>query len=149
MKQLLICLSFFPLLSFGQIKIDDIGDGWKCKVEQVLDLINQYDQEKYNFLFQYCDHISFSLAPYSTNEEGHIILISQKEIINGNINNLAAIIIHESLHLYFSQNKEKFDLKDEEIMCYAYELDFLLKIPNIEPWLIEHANKQIEFYIKN
>lgn len=149
MKQLLTCLNLFLSFNlFGQIQIDDIGDGWKCRVEQAIDVIKQCDQEKYNFLLQYCDHISFSLTPYSTNEEGHIILISQKEILNGNINNLAAVLIHESYHLYFINSCIYVPPNKEEVSCYLYELSFLCVVPNVEPWLIEHAKNQIKFYSK-
>ena len=43
-------------------------------------------------------------------------------------------------------------LKDnniEEIICYLYELDFLLKVPNAEPWLINNAKEKILHYSTN
>ena len=106
MKQLLICLSLFLSFNlFGQIQIDDIGDGWKCRVEQAIDVIKQCDQEKYNFLLQYCDHISFSLTPYSTNEAGHVILISQKEIINDFLHNHLYQMVHlKNLNISYKLN---------------------------------------------
>jgi hypothetical protein len=36
----------------------------------------------------------------------------------------------------------------EEFRCYVYEMQFLLLLPNVEPWLLEHAQNQIEFYSK-
>ena len=42
---LLYVFIFTPL--FGQIKITDVGDGWKGKIEQALDTIQKYDIEKY------------------------------------------------------------------------------------------------------
>jgi hypothetical protein len=39
MKLLVICLSFIPFIAFSQIRIDDVGDGWKTQVEQALQLI--------------------------------------------------------------------------------------------------------------
>ena len=148
MKQLLLCLSFLPFISFTQIKIDDIGDGWKQKVEQSIEVIKQYDTEKYTLLIENCNHISFSLSPFATTESGSIILVPQKEAIVGNINDIATILVHESLHLYILKNKWKISENYEEVMCYTYELELLLKIPNVEPWLISHAIKQIEFYSK-
>ena len=146
MKLLIICLSFIPFFSFSQIKIDDVGDGWKGKVEQALAIVKQYDTEKYNLLIESCTHISYSLLSFSTTENGNTILISQKQIIAGNINDLAATLVHESLHLFILKNKLKMPENYEEVVCYTYELEMLLKIPNVEPWLVNHATKQIEFY---
>jgi hypothetical protein len=146
MKLLIICLSFIPFLSFTQIKIDDVGDGWKGKVEQAIEIVKQYDSEKYTLLMENCKHISYSLLAFSTTENGNTILISQKEILKGNINDIAAILVHESLHLYLLQNQIKMAFNEEEILCYTYELELLFKIPNVEPWLLSHAKSQIEFY---
>jgi hypothetical protein len=148
MKQLLLCLSFLPFISFTQIKVDDIGDGWKQKVEQAIEVIKQYDTEKYTLLIENCSHISFSLSPFATTENGDIILVPQKEAIAGNVNDIAAILIHESLHLYILKNKLIMPENYEEVVCYTYELEFLYRIPKVEPWLINHATKQIEFYSK-
>jgi hypothetical protein len=105
MKLLVKCLSiFFPFVLSAQIKIDDVGDGWKNKVEQAIEVVKQYDFEKYTLLMENCGHISYSLLPFSTTENGTTILIAQKEIIAGNINDLAATLVHESLHLYFWKN---------------------------------------------
>ncbi len=148
MKQLVKFLSiFFPLILSAQIKIDDVGDGWKNKVEQALDIVQKYDPEKYTLLMENCEHISYSLLPFSTTESGTTILISQKEILKGNIDDIAAILVHESLHLYLLKNHIKMAFNEEEILCYTYELELLFKIPNVEPWLLSHAKAQIEFYI--
>jgi hypothetical protein len=150
MKLLAKCLSiFFPFILSAQIKIDDVGDGWKNKVEQAIEVVKQYDPEKYTLLRENCEHISYSLLPFSTTENGTTILIAQKEIIAGNINDLAATLVHESLHLYFWKNHIVFPENEEEILCYTYELELLFKIPDVEPWLISHAKKQIEFYTKH
>jgi hypothetical protein len=149
MKQLLLCLSLFLSVNlFGQIKVDDVGDGWKQTVEQAIDLIKQYDTTRYNLLLEVCTHISYSTALFSTTESENTILISQKDIQSKNINNIAAVLVHESLHLYFQRNGYKMTEHQEEFRCYIYEMQFLLLLPNVEPWLIEHAQKQIEFYSK-
>jgi hypothetical protein len=149
MKLLAKCLSiFFPFILSAQIKIDDVGDGWKNKVEQAIEVIKQYDPEKYTLLMENCEHISYSLLPFSTTETQNTILIAQKEIIAGNINDLAATLVHESLHLYFWRNNIVFPKNEEEILCYTYELELLFKIPDVESWLISHAKKQIELCIK-
>ena len=147
MKQLLVCLiSCIPFLAFSQIRIDDIGDGWKAKVEQALTVIQQTDCEKYDLLMATCKHISYSTATFATTESGTTILIPRREIIIGNINDIAAILVHESLHLYMLQNKLIMPEADEEVLCYAYELEFLLQIPGVETWLLDHARKQIAYF---
>ena len=147
MKQLLVCLiSIIPFLAFSQIRIDDIGDGWKAKVEQALTVIQQTDCEKYDLLMATCKHISYSTATFATTESGTTILIPRREIVVGNINDIAAILVHESLHLYMLQNKLIMPEADEEVLCYAYELEFLLQIPGVETWLLEHARKQIAYF---
>jgi hypothetical protein len=147
MKLLAKCLSIFvPFLLSSQINIDDVGDVWKNKVDLAIEVIKQYDPEKYTLLMENCEHISYSLLPFSTTETQNTILIAQKEIIAGNINDLAATLVHESLHLYFWRNNVLFPKNEEEILCYTYELELLFKVPNVEPWLIGHAKKQIEFY---
>jgi len=149
MKQLLLCLSLFLSVNlFGQIKVDDVGDGWKQTVEQAIDLIKQYDTTRYNLLLEVCTHISYSTALFSTTESENTILISQKDIQSKNVNNIAAVLVHESLHLYFQRKGYKMTENQEEFRCYIYEMQFLLLIPNVEPWLLEHAQKQIEFYSK-
>jgi len=147
MKQLLVCLiSLIPFLAFSQIRIDDIGDGWKAKVEQALTVIQQTDCEKYDLLMATCKHISYSTATFATTESGTTILIPRREIVIGNINDIAAILVHESLHLYMLQNKLIMPEADEEVLCYAYELEFLLQIPGVETWLLDHARKQIAYF---
>ena len=37
---------------------------------------------------------------------------------------------------------------DEEIACYFAELYFLMQIPGVETWLIEHVTEQIDIYNK-
>ena len=147
MKQLLVCLiSCIPFLAFSQIRIDDIGDGWKAKVEQALTVIQQTDCEKYDLLMSTCKHVSYSTATFATTESGTTILIPRREIVVGNINDIAAILVHESLHLYMLQNKLIMPEADEEVLCYAYELEFLLQIPGVETWLLDHARKQIAYF---
>ena len=146
MKLLVKCLSLIPFLTFGQIRIDDVGDGWKSKVEQALQVVQQTDCEKYEMIMSTCTHISYSTANFATTESGNTILIPRREIMAGNINDIAAILVHESLHLYILQTKMMMPEADEELLCYAYELEFLLQIPGVEQWLLDHARKQIVYF---
>ena len=149
MKLWLFFLSFIPFITFSQIRIDDVGDGWKAQVEQALQLIKNVDSNKYQVVIAYCDHISYALTPYSTTEAGHIILLSTAEMKRGNVYDIATAIVHESLHLYLQRFRIGLDPNDEEALCYAYEIEFLKQIPGVDPWLIEHAMKYYLYFSEN
>ena len=146
MKFIVILIFLFTIQSFSQIIIDDVGDGWKQKVEMGLEVIQKTDSFKYNTVTNQCKRIGFWNGNFSTTESSDVILISQKDIQVGNINNLSAIIIHESKHLYYRNNNIFLDERVEEILCYQYELDFLKKIPLVEDWLIKHSENMINYY---
>jgi hypothetical protein len=149
MKLWLFFLSFIPFITFSQIRIDDVGDGWKAQVEQALQLIKNVDSNKYQVVMAYCNHISYALTPYSTTEAGHVILLSTAEMRRGNVYDIATAIVHESLHLYFQRHPIGLDPNDEEALCYAYEIEFLKQIPGVDPWLIEHAMKYYLYFSEN
>ena len=133
--------------SFSQIKITDVGDGWKDKVDQALDTIQKYDTVKYNTLITKCKTIGYWNNSFATTEPPNTILIPTKEMNFGNIYNICAILIHESCHLLlYGKNIKN---SNEELMAYSYELDFLLKVPNANLWLIENAKKNIQNYIED
>lgn len=124
--------------------IEDVGDNWKYKVQCALDTIKKYDGERYNIILKQCNHISFWGGEYSTTEDSKTIVISRREMLSGNLYNISAIIVHETYHLMCYN--EGLDSNFEESLAYFWEYEFLLKIPNIEPWLIDHAKKQHERY---
>jgi hypothetical protein len=131
---------------FGQIKITDVGDGWKGKVEQALDTIKKYDTERYEMVIKTCKVVAFWNGGFATTESDTIITIPSKEISNGNVYNISAILVHESIHLYVRQLHFKIEPNKEEVLCYLYELDFLRSIPNVDDWLIKNAENKIKFY---
>lgn len=144
MKHLVvILLLLITNIVVGQVKIDDVGDGWVNKVNQALKLIKQIDSEKYDTLIEVCDHITFWNGNFSTTEDSHTIMISQSDILRGSVNNVAAVLVHESRHLYFRKHGIKMKEIDEETMSYLYELQFLKKIPGVEQFLIDNAKKRI------
>jgi len=144
MKHLVvILLLLITNIVVGQVKIDDVGDGWVNKVNQALKLIKQIDSDKYNTLIEVCDHITFWNGNFSTTEDSHTIMISQADILRGSVNNVAAVLVHESRHLYFRKNGIKLKEIDEETMSYLYELQFLEKIPGVEQFLIDNAKRRI------
>jgi hypothetical protein len=142
----MLFLLFISSLSYGQIRIDNVGDGWDKKVELSLLVIKKYDPEKYEILNDICENITYSNAKFSSIEFNNTITLSQSELLNYNQNNLATTIIHELRHLLFKKYPQEITYREEEVICYKYEYDFLTKIPNVEPWLLNHAKKMIEFY---
>jgi hypothetical protein len=83
---------------------------------------------------------------FSTTEGDTTILISTKDMNFNNIYNIAAILVHESMHLYIKQLYIKIPPNKEEVITYKYELDFLKKIPNVDQWLIDNCVKNIVHY---
>jgi len=140
----LICLN-----THSQIQIPDVGDEWKSRVESALILINEVDSSRYRFIEDNCTKIDFWISDFSSTVENGTILIPQREAQFGSITNLAAIIVHESMHLSFTNNLIDMNDNIEEIICYLYELDFLLKVPNAESWLINNAKEKILHYSTN
>lgn len=145
---LLLILMLCGVKITAQITVYDMGYNWKPKVDSALTIIKNNDIEKYNNVIKYCKVISFWNGDYSTTENSTIICISKKDIQHSSTNNIAAILVHESKHLEYINTTQIYSEEIEEIACYEYELDFLKKINNVEPWLIEHAIKMIDYYKK-
>jgi hypothetical protein len=144
MKHLVvILLLLFNNNVVGQINIDNVGDGWVDKVKQALTLIKHVDSDKYDTLIEVCDHVTFWNGNFSTTEDSHTIMISQADIMRGSVNNVAAVLVHESRHLYFRKHGIKMKEIDEETLSYMYELDFLKQIPGVEQFLIDNAKKRM------
>jgi hypothetical protein len=145
---ILLTLLILSTYSFSQIRITDVGDGWKGKVEQALDTIQKYDKEKYYLIMETCKVVAYWNGGFATTESDSIITIPTKEMTNGNIYNIAAILVHESLHLYFITTKFNLKPNVEEVIAYQHELEFLKKVPYVDQWLIENAKNKIKFYSK-
>lgn len=139
-----LILLLFPLISFSQIKVDDVASGWKVNIDKAINVIKTYDPEKYDVLITECNHIGYWLGSYATTEGNSTILIPKLVMESGNINNLAATLVHESLHLQIAKLRKEglIAMTDgyEEHLCYSYELNFLNKIPGVETWLIKYAS---------
>ena len=147
MKSLILILLTLPSLLFSQIKIDKAGDGWDSKIDSALQLIKRTDIEKYQLLDSVCGKIEFWSSGFSSNEgkygEKGIILVAVKDVQLNSINNLAVVLVHESLHLHVLQKGYIIIPEQEEAWCYRYELDFIDKLHNPEPWLKQHAITQL------
>lgn len=154
MRTLLIILICLPTLLKAQIQVDDVGDGWKSKVDSAITLIKSVSPEAWSVLDSTTSHIEFWLGDRSStrpdpNFNKGTILLAVDEIELG-IVNIAAVLVHESLHLSFHQKQLKIDQNQEEITAYVWELLFLMKVPNCPIWLIHNAESQIKLiYSRN
>lgn len=128
---------------FSQIQIDDVGDGWKLKVDSALTLIKKTSPGHYKEVSEYCNHITYWMGSFSTTQDSSVVVISVKDMKIGSVNNIACIIVHESHHLLLRKKHIKLEPKKEELECYQYEYSFLEKVPNVEDWLIIHVIKNI------
>lgn len=135
-----------PILSFSQIKIDDVGDGWKTKVDSAISLIKRTDKERYEVLVENCSKVEFIIGDFSTTKPPNVIAITTKDMNRGSINNIAAILVHESYHLMLWNKGIKIDPKKEEKEAYTWEYEFLCKLPDVEDWLFLHTVNQIIKY---
>jgi hypothetical protein len=136
-------LMLFATTGFSQIQIDDVGDGWKLKVDSALTLIKKTSPEHYKEVSEYCDHITYWMGGFSTTQDSSVVAISVRDMKIGSVNNLACIIVHESHHLMIQKKHIVMDPKKEELECYQYEYVFLQRIPNAEDWLTIHVIKNI------
>ena len=141
-----LLLFLIPFTSLGQIRVDKAGDGWDLKIDSALTVIKWTDLQKHQLLDSVCQEVSFWISNFSSNElvgkEGRIY-VSTKDIKLG-INNLACVLVHESLHLYFLRKGIQMAPAEEENYCYRYELEFIEKLTNPEPWLKENALKHTQ-----
>ena len=126
--------------------IDDVGDNWKLRVDSAIQVVKKYDSINYGKILTNCNKVSFWTGSFSTVEDSQTILITQKDMKHSSINNIAAILVHESTHLKIMNQKLRYTLIEEEIFCYHTELEFLRQIPNVEDWLINNTKKMILYY---
>ena len=152
MRSFLLCF-FLPLGLFSQPMIDVAGDNWAGRVQMSLDTIKKYDESSHNVINKSVDRISFWMGDFSSNvktKEGErTILISANDMRSKSLNNICAILLHESVHLWADENNVGLNPHDEEILCYSLELELLKRIPGVENWLLEHAETQIKNHQKH
>lgn len=143
-------LFFFLILinlkTFGQIKIDQVGDNWQPKVEQAIKLIKKTDRQKYDYLVQHCKKITFFDGKFSTVEGKDVIVLGNADISSQSIENVASALVHETMHLILIQNGVNLSEQQEECICYSYELNFLLNVPNCPEFLIKNCRRMLSVY---
>jgi hypothetical protein len=129
-KRLLVL--FFILSStnlFGQIKIAPVEFLWVKRVDSALNIIKTYDKSVYDTLTKYCTNIGFWNGKYSSIDGNSEILITKNDVLLGPINNLAAVIVHESKHLQYVNNN--------------------INVKIVELWLINNTEKEIKRFQGN
>jgi hypothetical protein len=102
----------------------------------------------YETIHKLCNHITVWNGPISTNEWDSVkqkgtIIISAADFKLKSVNNIIAVIIHESVHLDYRMLGIKVDTATEELDCYLDEFSFLRRLPYIEPWLIQHTLQMV------
>lgn len=131
----------------AQIRVPKAGDAWDLKVDSALLLIAKTDSDKYIRLIDVCNGVDFWISNYSSNNvthDGNTIYIAVEDMKLNSINNIACILVHESMHLYYTLHPSNQSENEEEFKCYLYELSFANKLENIEPWLLEHIHRHIK-----
>lgn len=147
-----IALIFNLNYTHAQIVVDKGGDNWAVKVDSALAIIKKTSPVHWKMVEESCNQISMWNGKVSTTQPGKgsekgTIVISRNDFNLNSINNIAAVIVHESKHLWISRNGLVYNSTNlEEADCYLWELEFLQLIPEVEPWLIQHVFNQ---YIGN
>lgn len=147
-KLLIILILLISTNGFSQVRVEDIGDNWRSKVNMALDTIKKYDIEKYENILKVCNHVTFWNGNFSTTEDSTTIMISQKDMLIDNVFNVAAILVHESYHLGILKHNVKLNVNYEEYLAYRYEYNFLIKIPKLNIKLLEFDIKMMDYYKK-
>ncbi len=150
MKYLFILILFIPGFISAQIKIDTSNREWSNKIDSALSKIKSIDTVYYSRLLSVCDNIcyinkNFSTCKGSRNSKGTIKL-SVNDLKRGEIDNICAAIVHESLHLKIRNSGIKMKRSDEETLCYSYELEFIMKISGVDRALIINAENHIMLF---
>lgn len=143
-----VLLLFSVTFANAQIVVDKGGDGWSTQVDSALAIIKRTSPIHWKMVEESCSQISMWNGKFSTTQPGKdsakgTIVISRDDFNLKSINNIAAVIVHESKHLWISRNGIKYsDPGLEEADCYLWELEFLQMIPGVEPWLVQHVFNQ-------
>ena len=146
-KLLIICFTLFYWFAPAQIKIDKAGDFWDLEIKKSLKQIEKVDPFIYDYVKSNVDRISVwnsDINSFEVVNGERIIFISSKNFGRGSINNLSSTIIHEVYHI--AHRDEHNTVCNEEMQAYLFELNYLFKIKDVEPWLVEFVyNKAMEY----
>ena len=151
MRKLFLTLSLLAAtgVSHAQIVIDQAGDNWRATVDSAISLIKTSPSFYYTGLITVCDSVAFFNAGFSScegslNQRG-TIFVSANDVRLG-IQNVAAVLVHESLHLRLAMKGYTLPARKEEHLAYMYEWQFLKNLPGADPSLIKYAeSRMIQF----
>jgi len=149
MKKFVLLLCLLPQVLCSQINIHKAGDGWDSIVKQAILLIAKTSPTHYKMLVDHVDVIEFWNESYSSNNivDGKgVIVVSSKDIKLNSLNNIAAVLVHETYHLHLMVMPYILSGREEEYQAYLFELKFLKLLPNIEPDLIEFTKEQVKLW---
>ena len=149
MKRLVISLFYILTISCQAQTIAKAGDGWDIKIDSAIQLIKATDSAKYAVFKDVCQRIDFWKSSFSSTsviEGDYTILIADADVKLNSINNLAAVLVHESLHLMYIMEDARLTEREEEYRCYLYELSFIKKLPTPEPWLTANVYEKMQLY---
>lgn len=125
-----LALLFLSINASSQIIIADEDEILRSRVDSALSIIQTSDISRYSFLLENCDKIDFSDYATPISLSNGVMLIPVEMINESSVNEIAGIIVNQSMHLFFINYVIEMDKHLEDITCSAYEIDFLLKIMN-------------------
>ena len=149
MKYLVLLLCLLPQVLCSQINIHKAGDGWDSIVKQAIILIKNTSPTHYKMLVEHVDIIEFWNEDYSSNNivDGKgVIVVSSKDIKLNSLNNIAAVLVHETYHLHLMAMPYILSGHEEEYQAYSFELKFLKLLPNVEPDLLAYTKEQVKLW---
>jgi hypothetical protein len=117
-----LALLFLSINASSQIIIADEDEILRSRVDSALSIIETSDPN--------CDKIDFSDYATPISLSNGVVIIPVKMINESSVNEIAGIIVNQSMHLFFINYLIEMDKHLEDITCSAYEIDFLLKIRN-------------------
>ena len=140
---LILCLLLSNTV-YSQIVLPVTASEYQKTIEDAITLIKKTDTNVYNRLDLMVDTIDMWLGAFSSCDYGWIF-ISRDDILLG-VQNVAAVLVHESQHIWIWEHNIKLNHGQEEVVCYQYELNFLNKVPNCDWRLKKHAIQNIKIF---
>ena len=123
-----LALLFLTINASTQIIIADEDEILRSRVDSALSIIETSDPSRYSLLLENCDKIDFSDYATPISLSNGVVIIPVEMINESTVNEIAGIIVNQSMHLFFINYVIEMDKHLEDITCSAYEIDFLLKI---------------------
>lgn len=142
---LILCL-FVINSVYSQIVLPITASQYVKTIDSAITLVQKTDTNAYKQLDLMVDSIDMWLGSFSSCNYGWIF-ISRDDVELG-VQNVAAVLVHESNHIWLWTQEINMEREEEEAACYSYELQFLNKIPDCDWRLKQHAIKNIEFFMK-